>query len=102
MVRDGDVDTVATVMYHTVDGSATEASRDYVDIMKTPLVFGVGERDKTVRADTLQDATPETNEIFYIELFNAEGKITTLALVWLFCSLGVMAIDCRHPQFVAI
>jgi len=68
--------------------------------MKTPLMFGVGEREKTVRAYTLQDATPETDETFYIELFNAEGKITTLALVWLICALELLAIDCRHPQSI--
>ena len=78
MVRDGAADYVATVMYHTVDGTATEASRDYVDIMKTPLVFDIGEREKTVQVSTLEDTTPETDENFYLELFNAEGRINTL------------------------
>ena len=62
-------------MYHTVDGVATEANRDYVDIMKTPLVFGVGEREKIVHVSTLEDDTPEPDETFYLELFSAEGRI---------------------------
>ena len=75
VVRDGPVDNIVTVMYHTVDGIATEATRDYVDVMKTPLVFGVGEREKTVHVSTLEDDTPEPDETFYLELFGAEGRI---------------------------
>ena len=75
VVRDGPADTIVTVMYHTVDGVATEATRDYVDVMKTALVFNVGEREKTVHVSTLEDDTPEPDEPFYLELFGAEGRI---------------------------
>ena len=76
-------------MYHTVDGVATEATRDYVDVMKTPLVFGIGEREKIVQVSTLEDDTPEPDETFYLELFGAEGRtMNCVALTFrhMFCS----------------
>ncbi len=57
-----------TVDYRTVDGTA-KAGEDYVPISGT-LVFQPGEQSTTILLSTIDDPTPEENELLYIELAN--------------------------------
>lgn len=73
VLRTGEADFAATVMYRveygeTSPGDFTLLSND------TLLVFDVGEWMKNISVALEDDNIPETDEPFYIVLYNATGK----------------------------
>ena len=78
IVRDGPTDGVATVTYRTVDDGATAAGGDYVAIAPTTVHFAVGEWQHSVVVTILRDDEPETDERFFLELFDAEGEFNRI------------------------
>ncbi|XP_069137444.1 adhesion G-protein coupled receptor V1-like isoform X2 [Argopecten irradians] len=77
--RDGDGSDVASMKYRTVDGSATVANGDYQSIPPTNLVFGIGEIEKVVSIEILQDTLPENNETFYVQFYDIQGDLVFTA-----------------------
>lgn len=73
VLRTGRADYVATVMYHVEYG---EASPGDFALMSNDsmLVFGVGESMKNISVALEDDNIPETDEPFYIVLYNATGE----------------------------
>uniref|UniRef100_A0A2K6F8J3 Adhesion G-protein coupled receptor V1 n=1 Tax=Propithecus coquereli TaxID=379532 RepID=A0A2K6F8J3_PROCO len=77
VLRNGSVDVTCTVQYATLDGKATARDGDFVPVEKgETLVFEVGSREKSVSVFVIEDGIPETDEPFYIILFNSTGKYT--------------------------
>ena len=71
--RGGRIDREVSVRYRTLDGSATEAGRDYVIIPDGQLVFTPGLTQHVVSVTILQDQVPEPDETFYLELYDEQG-----------------------------
>lgn len=81
VLRNGSVDAACTVQYATVDGKAAGGQGDFVPVEKgETLVFEVGSREQSVSVSVNEDGIPETDEPFYIILFNSTGKSI---LAWL-------------------
>lgn len=74
VARNGSADFVAKVKYRTVDDTATEGDRDFVAIFGGEIIFNIGQTEAAIFVTVLDDNVPEPDEIFYIELFDAEGK----------------------------
>lgn len=75
VLRNGSIDVVCTVQYATVDGRATAREGDFVPVEKgATLVFEVGSREQRISVFIKEDDIPETDEHFYIVLFNSTGK----------------------------
>uniref|UniRef100_A0A8C0C9F3 Adhesion G-protein coupled receptor V1 n=1 Tax=Balaenoptera musculus TaxID=9771 RepID=A0A8C0C9F3_BALMU len=74
VLRNGSVDVACTVQYATMDGKATAREGDFVPIEKGEmLVFAVGSREQNISVFVNEDDVPETDESFYIILFNSTG-----------------------------
>lgn len=74
VLRAGPADFVATVMYQITNGYASPS--DIVPLgNNTTLVFGIGEWMKNISVATAEDDIPETDEPFYIVLYNATGTV---------------------------
>lgn len=75
VLRNGSVDVACTVQYATMDGEASGREGDFVPVEKgETLVFEVGSREQSVSVYVNDDGIPETDEAFYIILFNSTGK----------------------------
>lgn len=75
VLRNGSVDVACTVQYATMDGKATASEGDFVPIEEgETLVFAVGSREQNISVFINEDDIPETDEPFYIILFNSTGK----------------------------
>lgn len=73
VLRSGQADFVATVMYRVEYGAASPG--DFTVLSNdTLLVFDVGEWAKTITVSVADDNIPETVEPFYIVLYNATGE----------------------------
>ncbi|XP_075324846.1 adhesion G-protein coupled receptor V1 [Odontesthes bonariensis] len=72
VLRAGQADFVATVMYRVEYGGT---SQDDLSVLTndTLLVYDVGERMKNISVAVEDDDIPETDEPFYIILYNATG-----------------------------
>nr|XP_031304026.1 adhesion G-protein coupled receptor V1 [Camelus dromedarius] len=74
VLRNGSVDVACAVHYATLDGEATAGEGDFVPIEKGEmLVFAVGSREQNISVLVNEDDIPETDEPFYIILFNSTG-----------------------------
>ncbi|CAH6787485.1 Adgrv1 [Phodopus roborovskii] len=74
VLRNGSVDVACTVQYVTMDGEASGRDGDFVPVEKgETLVFEVGSREQSVSVYVNDDEIPETDEPFYIILFNSTG-----------------------------
>ncbi|XP_021064109.1 adhesion G-protein coupled receptor V1 [Mus pahari] len=74
VLRNGSVDVACTVQYATVDGKASGEEGDFVPVEKgETLVFEVGSREQSISVYVSDDGVPETDEPFYIILFNSTG-----------------------------
>ena len=62
----------ATVVFNTVNGSATTSDNDYVAHSGT-LTFNVGETTATITVNVNGDTTSEANETYSVVLSNANG-----------------------------
>lgn len=73
VLRAGQADFLATVMYRVEYG---DASPDDLTLLSndTLLVYDVGEWMKNISIAVEDDNIPETNEPFYIVLYNATGE----------------------------
>lgn len=73
VLRTGRANYVATVMYLVEYGEASPG--DFTLLSNdTMLVFGVGESMKNISVALEDDNIPETDEPFYIVLYNATGE----------------------------
>ncbi|XP_037657723.1 adhesion G-protein coupled receptor V1 [Choloepus didactylus] len=74
VLRNGSVDAACTVHYASLDGEATARQGDFVPVEKGEmLVFEVGRREQNISIFVNEDDVPETDESFYIILFNSTG-----------------------------
>ncbi|XP_045053798.2 adhesion G-protein coupled receptor V1 [Desmodus rotundus] len=73
VLRNGSVDVACTVQYATMDGKATAREGDFVPVEGETLVFEVGNREQRISVFIKEDDIPETDEPFYIILFNSTG-----------------------------
>ncbi|XP_036887970.1 adhesion G-protein coupled receptor V1 [Sturnira hondurensis] len=73
VLRNGSVDVACTVQYATMDGKATAREGDFVPVEGETLVFEVGSREQRISVFIKEDDIPETDESFYIILFNSTG-----------------------------
>lgn len=73
VLRAGRADFVATVMYRVEFGDASPGDLAMLG-NDTLLVFDVGEWMKNISVAVEDDNTPETDEPFYILLYNATGE----------------------------
>ncbi|XP_074850311.1 adhesion G-protein coupled receptor V1 [Carettochelys insculpta] len=74
VLRNGSADIAITVLYATMDGGATAEEGDFISSGRSEaLVFGVGERESKISVFISDDDTSETDETFYIILFNSTG-----------------------------
>ncbi|NWV26847.1 GPR98 protein, partial [Origma solitaria] len=74
VLRNGSVDTAVAVQYITVNGDATAEDGDFVPSGKSSVIlFNIEEREKNLSVCINDDDTPETDEEFYIFLFNSTG-----------------------------
>lgn len=75
VIRNGsDVDAVS-VSYATVNGGATAEEGDFMPSEKSGvLFFDVGIREQNITVFINDDNTPESDETFYIILFNSTGS----------------------------
>ena len=85
-------DSVVTVGYRTVDGSATLADSDYVSTSGV-VQFGPGETSKTVLVPVVGDTKPEKNETFSFGLVSANGAVPDL-----FPALATITDDDTPPE----
>uniref|UniRef100_A0A8C9WGZ3 Adhesion G-protein coupled receptor V1 n=1 Tax=Scleropages formosus TaxID=113540 RepID=A0A8C9WGZ3_SCLFO len=72
VIRDGSADFVATVMYQFTHGG-TSSGDFFPQANNTMLVFSMEERKKEISVAVIDDDIPETEEAFYIILYNATG-----------------------------
>ena len=61
-------DQAVTMLFSTVDGTATSRSGDYIAKTGT-LTFAPGETTKTITIEVKGDSKKEANETFYLDLF---------------------------------
>jgi chitinase len=61
------------VSYRTVNGTATTSGKDYVAQSGT-LYFAPGETTKTITFAVKGDNRRETNETFYVDLYDNSGN----------------------------
>ncbi|XP_043920117.1 adhesion G-protein coupled receptor V1 [Protopterus annectens] len=74
VLRNGSTDIVMTVIYQTIDGLATENDGDFIPVKSNnTLIFEIGENAKNISIVVNDDNNPETDEPFYIILFNSTG-----------------------------
>lgn len=73
ILRAGRADFVATVMYRVEYGDASPGDVA-MQSNDTLLVYNVGERMKNISVAVRDDNIPETDEAFYIVLYNASGE----------------------------
>jgi G-protein coupled receptor 98 len=81
VLRNGSVDITCTVQYATVDAKASAKEGDFVPAAKgETIVFEVGSTEQSLSVYINEDGIPETEEHFYIMLFNSTGK--EILLLW--------------------
>ncbi|XP_061172919.1 adhesion G-protein coupled receptor V1-like [Saccostrea echinata] len=73
--REGPGTERAAIRYQTVDSSATASSGDYIQITAHELVFEVGEMEREISVEVLNDDIPEGNETFYVQIFDIQGDL---------------------------
>uniref|UniRef100_A0A2K5BZQ4 Adhesion G-protein coupled receptor V1 n=1 Tax=Aotus nancymaae TaxID=37293 RepID=A0A2K5BZQ4_AOTNA len=74
VLRNGSIDVTCTVQYATMDGKATAREKDFVPVEKGEmLIFEIGNREQSISVFVNEDGIPETDEPFYITLFNSTG-----------------------------
>lgn len=72
VLRAGRADFVTSVMYRMAFANASPD--DLTVLNDTLLVYGVGEWMKNISVAVEDDDIPETDETFYIILYNATGE----------------------------
>ncbi|XP_058512174.1 adhesion G-protein coupled receptor V1 [Ochotona princeps] len=73
VLRNGSLDVACTFQYVTRDGKATAGEGDFVPVEKGEALFEVGVREQYLSIFVHEDGIPETDEPFYIVLFNSSG-----------------------------
>ncbi|XP_008827569.1 adhesion G-protein coupled receptor V1 [Nannospalax galili] len=74
VLRNGSVSVTCTVQYASMDGKASAQEGDFLLVEKREtLVFEVGSREQSISVYVNEDGIPETDEPFYIILFNSTG-----------------------------
>ncbi|KAG9488005.1 hypothetical protein GDO78_007684 [Eleutherodactylus coqui] len=73
IVRDGSADFVSSVTYATISGTAMAEESDFTYVSGDVLVFEIGQRMLNISVKTSEDDIPETDEYFYVQLFNCTG-----------------------------
>lgn len=87
IIRAGEALTNASVKYRTVDGTAKANSLDFQGQGQQEVFFNAGENEHNITINTYQDGEPETDEFFYVEMFDPQGLLHTLTLqIFLCCS----------------
>ena len=72
--RDGQAKNVARVRFRTRDGTAVAGERDYLPLSNGLIIFAVGEKEKMINVTIPDDSIPETDETFYVELYDPKGN----------------------------
>uniref|UniRef100_A0A1I8J347 Cadherin domain-containing protein n=1 Tax=Macrostomum lignano TaxID=282301 RepID=A0A1I8J347_9PLAT len=74
VVREGSLLESVRISYRTIDVTAYAGINDYISASGV-LVFNSGQREQRLSVQTLDDRTPEGDEILRIELYNPLGDI---------------------------
>ncbi len=104
ITREGNLDLPVSVKYRTIDGTAKASERDYTPIITETVYFRPGEREISFYVFVLDDFMPETDETFFVELYDPtpEGKgKSTKALMKIFSfTLGLREIRPFPPLHI--
>ncbi|XP_061478182.1 adhesion G-protein coupled receptor V1 isoform X3 [Rhineura floridana] len=74
VMRNGSDANSASVLYATINGGATAEEGDFISSEKSGILFfDVGIREHNITVFINDDDTPESDETFYIILFNSTG-----------------------------
>ncbi|XP_040275580.1 adhesion G-protein coupled receptor V1 [Bufo bufo] len=73
IMRNGSADFISSVAYATFSGTAIAEERDFTPVSGDILVFEIGQRMLNIAVKTNEDDAPETDEYFYVWLFNCTG-----------------------------
>ncbi|XP_053146642.1 adhesion G-protein coupled receptor V1 isoform X4 [Hemicordylus capensis] len=74
VIRNGSYDYSSLVLYAAVNGGAIAEEGDFIFTEKSGvLLFGTGIREQNISVFISDDDIPETDETFYIILFNSTG-----------------------------
>ncbi|XP_062985697.1 adhesion G-protein coupled receptor V1 [Elgaria multicarinata webbii] len=74
VIRNGSSASVVSVLYATVNGGASAKEGDFISSEKNEvLLFEIGIREQNITVFINDDDTPESDETFYIILFNSTG-----------------------------
>lgn len=75
IIRNGSDADVVYVLYATVNGGASAEEEDYLFSEKSGvLFFDIGIREQNITVFISDDDIPESDETFYIILFNSTGS----------------------------
>ncbi|XP_054994600.1 adhesion G-protein coupled receptor V1 [Sorex araneus] len=75
VLRNGSLDASCVVLFATVDGTADSREGDFIPVEKGELlIFAVGSREQNISVIVNEDDIPETDELFYVTLFNSTGN----------------------------
>ena len=62
-----------TVYFSTIDVTASALSGDYMAVKNETVIFQIGEKQKTISVQTIDDNLPETAEEFIVRLQSSTG-----------------------------
>lgn len=100
VLRSGRADFVATVMYRVEYGAASPG--DFTMLSNDSLlVFDAGEWMKNISVALEDDNIPETDEPFYIVLYNATGEYRLhlkIGIVFFFCFFFICSCRCTNDN----
>lgn len=82
VVRNGSDADVTSVLYSTLDRGASAEERDFIFSEDNGmLLFNVGIREQNITVFIVDDDVPESDEAFYITLFNSTGSKDYLIII---------------------
>ncbi|XP_056394317.1 adhesion G-protein coupled receptor V1 isoform X2 [Hyla sarda] len=73
IMRNGSADFVSSVTYATVSGTAIAEEKDFIAVSGDILIFEIGQRMLNISVKISEDDVPETDEYFYVWLYNCTG-----------------------------
>lgn len=76
--------TTNTTYYYSTSSNTAIAGLDFTAVSNTPITFSTGERFKTISISILNDNFAESDETFFINVFNTNNLLTQTLLATTF------------------
>ena len=76
VVRDSPTDDEVRVKYKTADNVALAIDHDYTAILETLIIFRAQETEYSFEIEVIDDTLPETDESFYVLLYDPQGRFS--------------------------